>query len=326
MSNDNRACEISTIPPFTSKLTGTGFDMTGSMDVLQINVGRLCNLACKHCHLEAGPQRPEIMSREVMEACLKAYSNWGFSTIDITGGAPEMNPDFRWLVEEATKICDHVIVRSNLVILLEEGYTDLPEFYAAHGVEIDCSLPHYRAKTTDKQRGLNVFDRSIEALKRLNAAGYGSDPRLVLNMVYNPAGAFFPPSQEAMEKEYKAALARDHGIVFNNLFTITNNPIGRFGSFLERSGNMEGYMNKLYAAFNPATLENMMCRFQVSVGYDGSLYDCDFNQAADLKVSTGETIFDIAERSYEPRRICFGRHCYACTAGAGSSCGGTTEA
>lgn len=317
--------ELTSIPSFESRFTDPAVARTASMDVLQINVGRLCNLACKHCHVEAGPHRTEIMSREVMEACLRAYKSQGFSTIDITGGAPEMNPNFRWFVEEATKICDHVIVRTNLVIMLEEGYTDLPEFYRDHKVEVFCSLPHYKARTTDRQRGANVFERSIKVLQKLNEVGYGKDPELVLNMVYNPAGAFFPPDQTAMEKEYKVALGRDYGIEFNNLFCITNNPIGRFGGFLIRSDNFESYMNKLYGAFNPATLENMMCRFQVSVGWDGSLYDCDFNQALDTKISTGENIFDIADKPFEPRKICFDKHCYACTAGAGSSCGGTTE-
>ena len=317
---------LESVPPFTSRFTDESVGCTASMDVLQVNVGRLCNLACKHCHVEAGPNRTEVMSRDVMEACLKAYRSQGFSTIDITGGAPEMNPDFRWFVEEATKICSHVIVRTNLVIMLEDGYTDLPEFYRDHKVEVFCSLPHYKARTTDRQRGSNVYERSIEVLKKLNDVGYGKDPELVLNMVYNPAGAFFPPDQTAMEKEYKNALGRAHGIVFNNLFCITNNPIGRFGSFLVSSDNFDGYMNKLYAAFNPATLENMMCRYQVSVAWDGSLYDCDFNQALGMKISTGDTIFDIAEKPYEPRQICFDKHCYACTAGAGSSCGGTTEA
>ena len=255
--------ELTSVPPFESKFTDPAVAMTASMDVLQINVGRLCNLACKHCHVEAGPHRTEVMSRDVMEACLRLYKNWGFSTIDITGGAPEMNPNFRWFVEEATKICDHVIVRTNLVIMLEDGYTDLPEFYKDHKVEVFCSLPHYKARTTDRQRGANVFERSIKVLQKLNEVGYGKNPELVLNMVFNPAGAFFPPDQTAMEKEYKVALGRDYGIEFNNLFCITNNPNGRFGGFLVRSGNFESYMNKL--------------------------------------------------------------HCYACTAGAGSSCGGTTE-
>ena len=261
-----------------------------------------------------------------MEACLKVYSAWGFETIDITGGAPEMNPDFRWFVEECCRICNHVIVRSNMVILLEEGYTDLPEFYAGNKVELFVSLPHYKAKKTDRQRGDKVFERSIEVLQKLNSLGYGKDPELVLNMVYNPGGAFFPPDQTTMENEYKERLGKDYGIVFNNLFCITNNPMGRFGAFLVSSGNFETYMKKLHDAFNPATLENMMCRFQLSVGWDGSLYDCDFNQAADMKISTGETIFDLAGKPYESRAICFDKHCYACTAGAGSSCGGTTEA
>lgn len=318
--------KLESVPPFTSRFVDESVAKTAEMNVLQVNVGRLCNLACKHCHLDAGPARTEVMSREVMEACLKAYKNWGFSTIDITGGAPEMNPNFRWFADEASKICSHVIVRSNLTIMLEEGYTDLPEFYRDHKIEVVCSLPHYKAKTTDRQRGANVYDRCIEVLKKLNSLGYGSDPELVLNMVYNPTGAFFPPDQTTMENEYKRILGEKYGIVFNNLFTITNNPIGRFGDFLVNSGNFSGYMNKLHASFNPATLENMMCRFQVSVGWDGSLYDCDFNQALDMKISTGDTIFDIAEKPYEPREICFDKHCFACTAGAGSSCGGATEA
>lgn len=317
--------ELESVPEFESKFTDPSVAKTAEMDVLQINVGRLCNLACKHCHLGAGPARTEVMSREVMEACLRVYKNWGFSTIDITGGAPEMNPDFRWLVEQATSVSNHVIVRSNLVIMLEDGYTDLPEFYKNHKVELVCSLPHYKAKTTDRQRGTDVYNRSIEVLKKLNALGYGRDPELVLNMVYNPAGAFFPPDQIAMENEYKTILGEMYGIEFNNLFTITNNPMGRFGDFLISSNNFESYMQKLYDAFNPATLDNMMCRFQLSVGWDGSLYDCDFNQAADLKIKSGDTIFDIADKAYEPRSICFNKHCYACTAGAGSSCGGTTE-
>ncbi len=325
MDMKERFSSLTQIPEFTSKFSDPAVAETAGMDVMQINVGRLCNLACKHCHVGAGPNRTEVMERDVMEACLKVYRNQGFSTIDITGGAPEMNPDFRWFVDEACKICDHVIVRTNLVIMLEEGFTDLPEFYRDHKIEVFCSLPHYKAKTTDRQRGLNVFERSIKVIQKLNELGYGRDPELVLNMVYNPAGAFFPPDQTTMENEYKTILGRDYGIEFNNLFTITNNPIGRFGEFLVRSDNFESYMNKLYAAFNPATLENMMCRTQLSVGWDGLLYDCDFNQALDMKIESGETIFDMTDKPYVPRRICFNKHCYACTAGAGSSCGGTTE-
>lgn len=297
----------------------------GSLDVLQVNVGRLCNLACKHCHVEAGPNRTEIMGRKVMEACLLVCREQKVKTVDITGGAPEMNPDFQWFVEEVCKICSHVIVRTNLVILLEEGYRHLPKFYADHGIEVVCSLPYYRAKEMDRVRGDGSFDAAIRVIKELNDLGYGREEGLVLNMVYNPAGAFFPPVQSAMEKEYKARLLSDYGIMFNQLFTITNNPTGRFFSFLERSGNLEGYMHKLCGSFNEETVGGLMCRYQISVGYDGSIYDCDFNQAADLPVSTGETIFDLVGKPYSPRKICFGNHCYGCTAGQGSSCGGAVE-
>ena len=319
MDMRKRFRELKDIPPFPTKFPDMSVARTADMDTLQINVGRLCNLACKHCHLECGPNRTEIMSREVLEACLKAYTNWGFNTIDITGGAPEMNPHFRRFVEESAKICGHIIVRSNMVIMLEEGYTDFPEFYAKNKVELVVSLPHYKAKTANRQRGDKVFERSIEVLHKLNELGYGRDPELVLNMVFNPSGALLPPDQTSMEMEYKRSLKRDYDIDFNNLFCITNNPIGRFGAALDRTGNFEGYMHKLYDAFNPATLEGMMCRFMVSVGWDGNLYDCDFNQAVDMRVTTGETIFDIAEKPYKSRVIFFDKHCYACTAGAGSS-------
>lgn len=316
--------KLTQIPDFEDSVEDKDLLMTDKMSVLQINVGRLCNLACKHCHMEAGPNRTEVMGRDVMEACLDVYKNWGFSTIDITGGAPEMNPDFRWFVEEAVKVCSHVMVRTNLTIMLEEGYEDLPEFYADHKVEIICSLPHYKAKNSERQRGSGTFDKSIEMLKKLNEAGYGKDPELVLNMVFNPGGAFFPPQQSAIEREYKEHLGQEYGIVFNNLFTITNNPIGRFGGFLMKTGNMESYMTKLYGAFNPGALPGMMCRSQLSVAWDGSLYDCDFNQAVDMPVETKETIMDLRDRPYKKRKIRFDKHCYACTAGQGSSCGGST--
>lgn len=313
------------VDSFEGRVEGPFQYTEGSLDVLQINVGRLCNLACKHCHVEAGPNRTEIMGREVMEACLSVCREQQVKTVDITGGAPEMNPDFQWFVEEVCKICSHVIVRTNLVILLEEGYRHLPKFYADHGIEVVCSLPYYRAKEMDRVRGDGSFDAAIMVLKELNGLGYGREEGLVLNMVYNPAGAFFPPAQNAMEKEYKARLLADYGIVFNQLFTITNNPTGRFFSFLERSGNLESYMQKLYGSFNKETLGGLMCRYQISVGYDGAVYDCDFNQAAELPVSTKETIFDMVGKPYVPRKICFGNHCYGCTAGQGSSCGGAVE-
>lgn len=313
------------LSPFESRVDEPFQYTEKTLDVLQVNVGRLCNLSCKHCHVEAGPNRTEIMGREVMEACLAVCKEQDVKTIDITGGAPEMNPNFQWFVEEATKICGHVIVRSNLVILEEEGYRHLPQFFKDHGVEVVCSLPYYKAKEMDRVRGDGSFDAAIRVIKTLNGLGYGKEEGLVLNMVYNPAGAFFPPEQAAMEREYKTRLMADYGIVFNQLFTITNNPTGRFYSFLERSGNLNGYMQKLSGAFNGGTLGGLMCRFQLSVGYDGSLYDCDFNQAAELPVSTGETIFDLVGKPYAQRKICFGNHCYGCTAGQGSSCGGAVE-
>ncbi len=312
------------IPEFEECVEDKALLETDKMSVMQINVGRLCNLACKHCHVEAGPNRTEVMEKDVMEACLKVYKEWGFDTIDITGGAPEMNPNFRWFVEEAVKICSHVIVRTNLTIMLEEGYEDLPDFYASNKVEVVCSLPHYKARNSEKQRGEGTFGKSIEVLKKLNAVGYGKNPELVLNMVFNPGGAFFPPEQSAIEREYKEHLGQEYGIVFNHLFTITNNPIGRFGGFLMRSGNFEGYMGKLYDAFNPGALPGMMCRSQLSVAWDGSLYDCDFNQAIELPIASKENIKDLVGKPYEKRRICFDKHCYACTAGQGSSCGGST--
>lgn len=316
--------KLTQIPEFEAQVEDKTLLETDKMSVLQINVGRRCNLACRHCHVEAGPTRTEVMSRDVLEACLKLYSEWGFDTIDITGGAPEMNPDFRWFVEEASKLCRNVMVRTNLTIMLEEGYEDLPEFYAANKVIVICSFPHYKARNSDRQRGEGTFEKSIEVLKKLNALGYGKDPELVLNMVFNPGGAFFPPEQSAMEKEYKEHLGGEFGIVFNNLFTITNNPIGRFGGFLVRSGNMEGYLTKLYEAFNPGAVPGMMCRSQLSVGWDGRVYDCDFNQAVDMPITTGENIKDLLGTPYKKRKICFDKHCYACTAGQGSSCGGST--
>lgn len=318
--------ELNVIPAFETRMTNEEYGYTTDrLDVMQINVGRLCNLACKHCHVEAGLNRTEVMSRDVMEACLKVCREQQVGTIDITGGAPEMNPDFEWLAGEACKICDHVIVRTNLVILKEEKYRHLPQFYADHKIEVVCSLPYYRAKEMDRVRGSGTFDQAIQVIQELNALGYGKNPDLVLNMVYNPAGAFFPPVQSAMEKEYKARLGEDYGIVFNQLFTITNNPMGRFEAFLKRSGNLESYMKKLSDAFNEETLPGLMCRFQISVGYDGKVYDCDFNQAAEMPVLTGQSIFDMAGKPYQRRKICMADHCYGCTAGQGSSCGGATE-
>lgn len=317
---------LPSIPVFESMIKDSKLRRTtGSLEVMQINVGKRCNLSCKHCHVEAGPARTEVMGKEVMEAVLLVCREQCVPTIDITGGAPEMNPNFEWLVEEACAVCSHVIVRTNLVILTEDAYRHLPKFYADHRVEVVCSLPYYRAKEMDRVRGDGTFDKAIRVIRQLNELDYGKKPELVLNMVYNPSGAFFPPLQSAMEREYKAKLMEDYGIVFNQLFTITNNPTGRFGAFLKRSGNLECYMEKLYASFNEATLPGLMCRYQMSVGYDGTVYDCDFNQAAELPVLSEKTIFDYIGKAYQKREIYFGKHCYGCTAGQGSSCGGATE-
>ena len=319
--------ELKYTPNFTSKIEDEELKMTlPSLDVMQINLGTLCNLACKHCHVEAGPNRTEIMTKETLEAVLKVYKDNNFKTLDITGGAPEMNPNFQWFLEEASKVSSHIIVRSNLVILLEEDYKHLLEMYAKLKVEIVASLPCYSAENTNNQRGDKVFERSIEALKTLNDLGYGKNSELNLNLVYNPGGAFLPPNQDALELEYKKKLSEEFGIVFNNLLAITNNPVGRFYKDLERNGNLEEYMDTLHDSFNSSTLANMMRRNQLSIGWDGKIYDCDFNQAANLP-SNGEikSIFDLVDKKIEKREIVFGNHCYACTAGQGSSCGGAVE-
>ena len=311
--------DLDQIPVFQTQIDPEMMNTADRLDVLQMNIGRVCNLACKHCHVCAGPNRTEVMSREVMADCIQFAREQQVQTIDITGGAPEMNPDFEWLVTEACKVCSHVIVRTNLTVLLNPEYEHLIEFYARQKVEIVCSLPYYRADQMDRVRGTGTFDGAIQVLQKLNTLGYGKNPELVLNMVYNPAGAFFPPDQTAMELEYKEHLAADFGIVFNSLYTLYNNPMGRFGAFLRRSGNLSGYMKKLYDAFNPATVEALMCRFQISVDYDGKLYDCDFNLAAGLPIFSKETIADLIGKPYTVRKIRMDKHCYACTAGAGSS-------
>lgn len=312
--------DLTEIPPFQQMIPDKKYmDTEEYLDVLQMNIGRKCNLICKHCHVNAGPMRTEEMSREVMDDCLTFAKEQKIATIDITGGAPEMNPNLEYLIEESSKICNHVIVRTNLVILLEEAYKYLIEVYAKNKVEIVCSLPYYRAAEMDKVRGDGSFDKAIEVLRCLNATGYGKSPELVLNMVYNPAGAFFPPDQEAMEKEYKQRLFTDFGIKFNNLYTLYNNPMGRFGAFLRNSGNLKRYMKKLFDAFNADTVEALMCRTQISVDYDGQLYDCDFNLAAGLPVIGEQKISDVTGKPYQVRKIRMDKHCYACTAGAGSS-------
>ena len=297
------------------------------IEVFQVNVGKLCNQVCRHCHVDAGPDRQELMSRETMEACLQALAATDIPTVDITGGAPELNPNFRWLVERCTALGRHVMDRCNLTVLELDSQRGLAEFLAAHRVEVICSLPHYRALSTDRQRGEGVHEKSIAALKRLNHLGYGdgrSGLRLVL--VTNPVGAFLPGSQASLEVEWKRELARNHGIHFDALYTITNLPIARFLEWLEQSGNLEAYMGRLEGAFNPAAAAGVMCRNTISVGWDGRLHDCDFNQMLDLPVeaTAPQHVRDFDRAALEARAVVVGRHCFGCTAGAGSSCGGVT--
>ena len=291
-----------------------------TIDTLQVNVGKLCNQACKHCHVDASPIRTEIMAREIIEDCLNVLRKYKIPTLDITGGAPEMIPDFRYFVTEAVNVGAKVIVRHNLTVMFEENQTDLPDFFAEKKVEIVSSLPYFLQAQTDAQRGTGVFDKSIEALRRLNAVGYGVDDNLILNLVYNPVGAFLPPEQTAIEADFRRELKTRYGVLFDDLFTITNMPIARYLDWLRRSGNEEKYMQKLVAAFNPATVSGLMCRNLISVDWRGNLYDCDFNQMLELGIEN--TIFDFDFDKLKSRRIVTANHCFGCTAGAGSSCGG----
>ena len=314
-------------PPFDAPMRRAGLDplhATG-ITVFQINVGKLCNQTCRHCHVDAGPDRQESMSRETAELCIAALAKTDIPTVDITGGAPELNPNFRWLVEQATQLGRHVMDRCNLSVLLLPSQVDLAEFLARHRVEVIASLPYFRAMQTDAQRGDGVFDKSIEAMQLLNRLGYGREGSgLTLNLVYNPVGAFLPPKQEAVEAQFRRELQRAHGVTFNHLYTITNMPISRFLEFLVDSGNYEGYMERLANAFNPAVAAGVMCRYTLSVGWDGTLYDCDFNQMLELPVNHGAPghLRDFDPATLHRRRIVTGNHCYGCTAGTGSSCGG----
>jgi radical SAM/Cys-rich protein len=315
------------LTPFSDKIKRAGIDdiQADAIQILQVNLGKMCNQTCKHCHVDAGPDRKEIMSRETLEACLKVLRDSNIQTVDLTGGAPEMNPHFRWFVEEVAALNKHIIVRCNLTIILaNKKYYDLPEFFKKHRVEVVSSLPHFTAFRTDRQRGEGVFAKSIAALKLLNEVGYGKEGSgLVLNLVYNPTGAILPSDQKGLEAEFKHKLKSAFDIDFSALFSITNMPISRYLEYLIQSGNLEGYMHKLVEAFNPAAVQNVMCRTTISVGWDGSLYDCDFNQMLDLPVqSSSKNIKDFDASLLEKRKVCVNDHCYGCTAGAGSSCGG----
>lgn len=297
------------------------------IEIFQVNVGKMCNQVCKHCHVDAGPDRQEIMSRETMEQCIAAIRLSGATTVDITGGAPEMNPQFRWFVEQLSMLGKHIIVRCNLTIIVANPkYNDLPEFFKQHRVEVVSSLPYFSAVRTDSQRGEGVFERSIRALKMLNAVGYGMpDTGLKLNLVYNPSGAFLPADQAGLEHEFKLKLRKGWEIEFNNLFAITNLPVSRFLDYLIESNNYDSYMDKLIAAYNPVAAANVMCRNTVSVSWDGYLYDCDFNQMLELKVDvpTSQHVSQWNNEQLLARNIVVSQHCFGCTAGAGSSCGGT---
>jgi len=322
---------------------------------LQLNITKACNLACKHCHVGSEPTRTEEMDSKTLQACLNVFAAGPFVNLDVTGGAPELNSHYRWFIEEATQIAakkrasglsPHIMTRTNAAILTKEGFSDLPVFWADHGIEVVASLPHYEEHKTNRMRGEGVFAQVVEGLRALNAVGYGQeDGQLVLSLVLNPGGAILPPAQASAEAEFKRELMTRFGITFNHLLAITNNPVGRFKEFLEDKGLHDSYLAKLYESFNPATVAAAMCRNQASVDVDGTVYDCDFNQSAALpilkscktpgypledgegKAITAVTVFDLEREGIDTvceRRIRTADHCYACTAGAGSSCGGTT--
>jgi radical SAM/Cys-rich protein len=324
--------KMSALAKFENKLDAIGLYplKPTKIEIFQVNVGKMCNQVCKHCHVDAGPDRKEIMTRETMEACLTALERSAATTVDLTGGAPEMNPNFRWFVEEITRLERKVLVRCNLTILLaNKHYADLPDFYRKHKVHVVSSLPYYDKRNTDKQRGDGVFTDSIEALKRLNAVGYAQEGSgLLLDLVYNPVGAFLPAPQAGLEADFKRELQAHFGIQFNSLYAITNMPISRFLDYLVESGNLEAYMEKLVSAFNPDAARGVMCRNTVSIGWDGYLYDCDFNQMLDMNIlgADGKRVHIGAAdwRALENRAIEINQHCYGCTAGSGSSCGGNT--
>ncbi|HUR41923.1 MAG TPA: arsenosugar biosynthesis radical SAM (seleno)protein ArsS [Verrucomicrobiae bacterium] len=322
---------------FNALLAARGIALSPlSVETLQVNVTKLCNQACRHCHVDASPSRTESMSRAGIEkivAILAAHP--GIAKLDITGGAPELHPDFDWLVVQARALGKHVMSRHNLTVQFDgnprtgESKEYLPRFYADNKVEVISSLPYYQEFFTDSQRGKGVFGKSIEALKRLNAVGYGHEGSgLALNLVYNPVGPYLPAAQATLEADYKRELKAKFGIEFNGLFTITNMPINRFKLHLEKSGQYDAYMEKLLAAFNPSAAEGVMCRSLISVSWDGTLYDCDFNQMLEMPIMSAAegpaTIFDFDSDALMSRRIRFDSHCLGCTAGAGSSCGGTT--
>jgi len=301
----------------------------GRPEILQVNVGKLCNLTCVHCHVNARPKRKEIMTRDTIDRIIDWLAKTEIPTVDLTGGAPEMIPDFRYFIARVKELqlARHLIDRCNLTILLERGYEGLGQFLAENKVEIIASMPCYSAKNVNEQRGEGVFEGSIAALQLLNSLGYGIASDLPLNLIYNPVGAFLPPSQTELEADYKRELKKHFGIVFNKLYTLTNLPIGRFASYLRRNSKLDEYMQLLIDAFNPATIDGLMCRNTISVDWRGEVYDCDFNQQLEMQWrgddgSKSLFVWDIDPDSLDDRKIMTGNHCFGCTAGAGSSCGG----
>jgi radical SAM/Cys-rich protein len=315
------------IPTFESRVAEEGVSVlqVETVDILQVNLGKLCNQVCTHCHVDAGPDRTENMTAETTGQVLELLKKHPIPTLDLTGGAPELNPNFRMLVREARALGRNVLDRCNLTVLTLKSQPGLIDFLAEHQVEVVASLPSFRQAGTDAQRGDGIFVKSILALKRLNEAGYGRGNGLKLNLVYNPVGAFLPASQTSLERDYKRELAERFDVVFDNLFTITNMPIRRYLEYLERSGNLQSYMELLAGAFNPAAAEAVMCRNYLSVGWDGQLYDCDFNQMLEMPVNSGaaDTLSALLVSGELRRRVRTGTHCFGCTAGSGSSCAGS---
>jgi len=316
---------VGPIVPFSTRLSEDGVNLTRiSLDILQVNVGKLCNQACHHCHVDASPTRTEFMTRETVDRILAFLEASDVQTVDVTGGAPELIPDYRYFVDRIKRLGRHVIDRCNLTVIFEPGQEDLVDYYVGHQIELVCSLPCYQEDNVDAQRGRGVFEKSIRALQILNERGYGKPGSgLELHLVYNPVGASLPPPQEELAADYREELLEQFGIVFNELFTITNMPINRFASYLKRRGELDDYMATLQANYNAATLPRLMCRSQVSVDWLGNIYDCDFNQMLDMHADGEPTkIWDYAPDQLVDRHLKVGDHCYGCTAGAGSSCGG----
>jgi len=327
---NGRALTEHQIFPFEEKVKSNPLFQDGihplPVEIFQLNIGKLCNQTCAHCHVDAGPDRKvENMDRPILEKCLAIIEKYKIPKVDITGGAPEMNPHFRWFVESCKSLGCHVMNRCNLTIIMaNKKYHDLPEFFAKNNVEVISSLPYFTKTRTDSQRGDGVFQDSIAALQKLNAVGYGMEGSgLILNLVYNPSGAYLPGDQDSLQKEFKAQLKRRYDISFNSLFAITNLPVSRFLDYLIESDNYEQYMNELVEAYNPNTLEGLMCRNTISVSWEGYIYDCDFNQMLDLKSDVkGQHLDNFDMDEFIQRKIVINQHCYGCTAGAGSSCGG----